>query len=261
MTVQELYQKVISLCPSPRPEHTCDGILYGNPDTEIKKAAVCFVATAEIIQKAIDANCNLIICHEGLISGDESDYGEFYQTIIDKKYKLLDDSGMTVLRLHDHAHLADPDFIHEGFLRKLGLELEERDKPESFAVCRYVLKDPIQLSDLVKRIRENITHSPIGVIGNQDITVKSFMMCLGSVNNRRIERMYVRNTDLFIGGEANELGQMEFVREAAFFGEKRALLLLGHCGSEYSGMEYMSSYLSKWIPTEFLHVGAVYQFV
>ena len=261
MTVREFYQKILDLCPEARPERTCDGVLCGDPDAEIKKAGVCFVATAEIIQMAIDAGCNLLICHEGLFSGDDSDYGEYYQVVIDKKQALIAESGMTILRLHDHAHLADPDFIHEGFLRKLGLEFAEREKPESFAVSRYVLKEPIALSELAKLIRERVTHCPVGLIGCPDVTVRSFMMCLGHVNNRRIERMYVRDTDLFIGGEADELGQMEFVREAAFFGEKRAMLLLGHCGSEFSGMEYMAEYISRWFPAEFLHVGSVYTFV
>ncbi len=261
MTVSELYEKIRSLCPQPRGGSTADGVVCGSPDTEIKKAAVCFTATAEIVQQAIDAGCNLIICHEGLFSGDDSDYGAYYQRVIDGKQALLDDSGMTVLRIHDHAHLADPDFIHEGFLRKLDLPLAEREKPESFAVSRYVLADPIPLANLIERIRQRITHGPVGLIGPLDLTVRSFMMCLGNVNNRRIERMYLRDTDLFIGGEANELGQMEFVREAAFFGERRSLLLLGHCGSEYSGMEYMAEYIGRWVPSVFLHVGAVYRFI
>ena len=68
-----------------------------------------------------------------------------------------------------------------------------------------------------------------------------------------------KDCDLFITGEVGEVKVLEYVRDMCFFGNKKAVLVLGHFGSEYAGMRLLADTLrEKGIDAEYLHGGEVY---
>lgn len=66
MTVKEIIDGIIKKTGmEPLPENkTCDHLMTGSYDMEVTKIVTTFMATVEVIQKAIEVGANFIITHE-----------------------------------------------------------------------------------------------------------------------------------------------------------------------------------------------------
>ncbi len=102
-------------------ENTVDTCKAGDPEREVKKVAACFIATPEVIKNAAAWGADLLITHEPTyyehydnLAGREGD------PVILAKQRLIEQSGMTLWRFHDHLHGRLPDGIIEGELGRLG---------------------------------------------------------------------------------------------------------------------------------------------
>jgi len=167
---------------------------------------------------------------------------------------------MVIVRYHDHAHLSEPDFIHAGFIRDLGLDIKNLDHTD-FGVNPYELPEPMTVVDLAKLIREKIGVANPHIVGNRNKVVKKIFLGLGWVNSSGIEKMLLPECecDLMITGENNEVFDCEYLRDAVYFGADKAMIMLGHCGSEYSGMRYLAEWMTeRFGPTEYIHSGGLY---
>lgn len=239
-------------------ETTCDGLIAGDPEKEVKKVAACFKLTAELIEKAAAEHFDMIITHEPTFS--QGDRKRDLNAIDQKKRGLLDSTGIAVYRFHDHAHNSEPDYIHAGFLQALGLHIDHKFPRESLGVCRYIFQEKFTVRQLCQLIREKLDPAFIGIVGDPDVAAETVCLGLGGVGLAQISCLMEPGCDVFITGETDELFACEYVRDACYFGEKKAVILLGHCGAEYAGMRYLAGHLNETlIPTEYLHCGEVYQ--
>lgn len=237
-------------------EPTCDGLIAGDPEKEVKKLAVCFKLTAELVAKAAAEHFDMIVTHEPTFS--QGDRKRNLNTIDQKKRDLLDSTGITVYRLHDHAH-TEPDYIHAGFIRTLGLHIAHKYPRESLGICRYSFREKLTVRQLCQRIKETLDPNFVGIVGDPDLTAETVCLGLGGVGLEQISVLMEPGCDVFITGETDELFACEYVRDACYFGERKAVILLGHCGAEYAGMRYLAECLNDTLlPTEYLHCGEVY---
>jgi dinuclear metal center YbgI/SA1388 family protein len=68
MLLKEITSYLESLFPlSNQESYDNSGLIIGNPDQEIEKLLICVDVTIEVINEAIEKNCNLIISHHPLI--------------------------------------------------------------------------------------------------------------------------------------------------------------------------------------------------
>ena len=238
-------------------QHTCDGIIAGDPEKEIKKVATCFKLTAEVIDRAARGNFDMIITHEPVFSS--GDAREAAMPVDLKKWELLDQSKITVYRFHDHAHNTDPDYIHKGFINALGLDIAHKHPNESLGICRYELAQSLTVRQIAHLTQERLGAEFARVVGDPDVSVKTLCLGLGSVGMKQINVLFDPGCELFITGEVGEVCVCEYVRDACFFGHRKAVIVLGHCTSEYQGMSLLAQALNeKLIHTEHLHGGEVY---
>lgn len=244
---------------SERFDPTVDGLVAGDGNKEIQKLATCFKLTAELIQKAKELGIDMIISHEPLYT--TGDICENVNPIDIMKEKFLADSGIAVYRFHDHAH-CEPDYIHTGFFKALDLKIKEKFPRESLGVCRYVLEEKTTVRQLAEKIKRCLNLEVVRIVGNDDFSVETVCLCLGSSNLQRVEKLYDPGCDLFITGEAGEVCVAENLRDACFFGIHKAMLIFGHYGSEYAGMRYLAEKLnSTLMDTVFLDGGEVFHIV
>lgn len=90
--------------------------------------------------------------------------------------------------------------------------------------------------------------------------MKSVCLGLGSVGFEQINKLIDPGCDLFITGEVGEICIDEYIRDACFFGEKKAIIILGHYSSEYAGMRYLAEKINETIaPAVYLDSGEVYR--
>ena len=255
--------KAIEICnlllnnAAERHEPTCDIINSGDGGREVKKAATCFKATAEVVAKAIDEGVDLLIMHEPLYSREHPTEEKLKYDKVKKE--MIDKSGIVIFRYHDHAHLSEPDFIHEGYIRTLGLDCT-RLPGGSFGVLPYELAQPTTVRGLAKLSGEKLGVKNPHIIGDPSLPVKKVMLGLGWVNSGAVERLLDSDCDVMVTGENNEVFDCEYMRDAVYFGAKKAIIMLGHCGSEYAGMRYLAEWMTeRIIPTEYIHCGGLYR--
>ena len=236
MKAKELYESLFEGVVSVM-DPTCDGLIEGDENAEIKKVGTCFKLTAPLIDKAVAEGINVIITHEPA-------------------------SGITLYRYHDHAHHREDDIIHAGFISSLGLNIVKKYPMEGLGVRRYEFEEKLTPRTLAKLIREKLNVDCIRIVGDCDIELKTVYLGLGGVGMPQIDKLFNPGGDIFITGESNEVCVEECVRDACYYGEKRAIMLLGHYSSEYAGMRLLAEKLNgKGIDAVFLEGGEVYKSV
>ncbi len=245
-------------------EHTCDHLHYGHPDDEIRKVAVVFKITLDNLCQAAQAGANLIITHEplyplydGPIAPDE------YDPAVRALHKALISSGMAVFRLHDHAHLYSVDFIHMGYIERLGLPIQYMYEPLRLGFRQYGLARAMTMREIAALSEKHISMPHPRMAGNPDAPVTKITLALGGVGSYAYTTLRDTDTELFITGETDELGSAFYANEAASLGLNKNLLVLGHCESEQFGMEYLARWLHEQLPeleTQFFLSGPTYQY-
>jgi putative NIF3 family GTP cyclohydrolase 1 type 2 len=121
MNVREVVEIVLALNGGRKFEKTCDQLIEGNWEHQVTGVVTTFMATVDVIRRAIAMGCNLIITHEptyftGL------DHIEWVKNdpVYKKKKALIDDNRISIWRYHDHMHSGSTDLIYEGLLKDLG---------------------------------------------------------------------------------------------------------------------------------------------
>ena len=257
MKAKELYESLFEGVVSVM-NPTCDGLIVGDENVEVIRVATCFKLTAELIDKAVEAGANVIITHEPTFAcGDKS--AEFFG--IDKlRYDKLVGTGITLYRYHDHAHHREDDIIHAGFISALGLNVVKKYPIESLGVRRYEFAESLTPRTLAKLVREKLGVDCIRIVGDCDIELKNVCLGLGAVGMPQINRLFDPGSDIFVTGEVGEVIVDEYVRDACYFGKKRAVMVLGHYSSEYAGMRLLADKLNgRGIDSLFLEGGEVYK--
>lgn len=235
---------------------TCDRLIAGDGEKEVGLVATCFKLTAEVLDKAIKSGVDMIITHEPtFLYGDDT---ENLNPVDEKKLKMLADSKIALYRFHDHAHYRTPDYIHEGFLRDVGLEIKEKLPPESLGVCRYLLKEKTTAKKLARLIKERLNLDTVRISGG-DLPVSSVTLGLGLVGGGQVEILSDPGSDVLITGEIGEVCALSHIKDMAFFGENKAVIILGHFGAEFAGMKLLADELCDLVPTVYLDCGEVFR--
>ncbi|MBK7133393.1 MAG: Nif3-like dinuclear metal center hexameric protein [Bacteroidales bacterium] len=138
------------------------GLQIGKADTEITSALIALDVTEEVIDEAINSNCNLVVSHHPLLFGgikkisDSSLVGRII-------YKCID-NGIAVYSAHTNL-----DIFHNGVSRKMAEKLELKDikvlSPLEHRLLKLVTYIPVSHLD---RVRAALFEAGAGVIGNYD---------------------------------------------------------------------------------------------
>lgn len=253
MKVKEIMNRLFEWTPS---ERACgsDRLIYGDDNKDVKKAAVCCIATYDVIKKAAEWGADFIISHERTFHTPANQTEAFDIDI--RKREILEHAGITVYQFHDHAHFTDSDKIIEGVLKKLGW------KGAFDGHKQFLLDVTKSVDEIITDIEKNLELKNIRIVGDKNNIVKNVAMPVGAwLPEEIISLINKPEVDMVITGEITEYSVCEYVRDVAASGEKKTLLLLGHMGSEKSGMEYICNYLSDTIDdVEFKYIdcGEVY---
>ncbi len=260
-SIRHVIDKVISFLPGYDPAHTVDLFNEGNPDQTCTGLVSTFVASWEVIQRAAELKCNLIISHEPLYFQAEC---ETYDSSLDpiriaKRQGILQ-RGLVVWRFHDYIHRMNPDGITLGVLRRLGWDhLLPPSRP-------YIIShEPDTLGQLCTEIKSKLSIDGIRVVGRDTVICKRIAVLLGAPGWAAHHQLLMRDdVDVLITGESREWETYEYVRDAVAMGKNKALIVLGHCPSEEYGMEYCAEWLRTRIadlPVHFIPAGTSYKTV
>ena len=245
MTVQQVIDTILSAVPGDRLPDTVDTLKSGRPEMVVTGIATTFIATRAVLQQAKELAANLVITHEPTFYNhrDERE-GLEGDPVYEAKRAFLAENGIAVWRCHDYWHRHQPDGILEGFARKL----EWKDYQDAEAPYRFWLP-PTTLRALAARVKEQTGATLLRVAGDPELPCRGGIAIPGACPwEWHHQALSQAGTDVLICGESAEWQACEYVRDAAAAGQRKGLIVLGHCNSEEAGMEYLAEWLRPRVP-------------
>ncbi len=247
MKINEIAQILYDWNPT---THACAGdrMVFGDGDSDVKRAAVCCIATPNVIRAAKEWGAELIVTHEPTFHKYESNTEN--DIVAQKKKELIEDAGIPIFRIHDHLHFSSYDRIIEGVIKKLGW----RGSFDGDKAFRF--DEEKSAKEMENDFRDRLGLKNIRICGAKEATVKTVAMCVGAWGDENVHAEFVKpEIDAVVCGEITEWKFCEYARDAYELGIKKPLFLLGHMGSEKSGMEFVCEYLCEQAKeVEFLYI-------
>jgi len=238
--------------------NTVDIIKEGNPETQVTGIVTCMFATMEVLKKAVEKNCNLIIAHEPLYY-NHLDRTEKFQkdSVFLTKKKFINDHNLVIWRFHDYIHRIQPDGIISGMVEKLGWEMNKvAGNPYKFSFA------PITLRAFLENLRKTFPQNTVNVVGDPSMKISGVMYVPGAAGtDRQIQALMDDGIQVVVAGEVPQWETYEYVRDAVAQGRKKAIVFVGHINSEEAGMKYGADWLKKFItnvPVIYIECGSSY---
>ena len=267
MKVREIVDRIIKktgVKPLP-PEKTCDKLMAGSYEQEVKKIAVTFMATVDVIKKAIAMGVELIITHEPTwFTGEDNTDWLDNDPVYLKKKELIDQADIAIWRFHDHMHMDPVDGIMRGFDKEIGWH-KYRMKPDSSFLGGkgdYCYQIPTTtLEELCNFFKEKLPMDVVQIIGDPEMKVERVGVLPGGASlglfteYHPMQLMYKRDLDVLICGEIVEWRLPAYVRDSWQLGIPKAILVLGHERSEEPGMKHLGEWMqdiADGIPVVFI---------
>ena len=249
---------IIKNTGAPTLPKTVDVIKAGDPQTAVKGIVTTMFATMEVMKKAVEMKCNLIIAHEPLYYNHLDETKQFQNDpVFLEKQQYIKDNGLVIWRFHDYIHMMKPDGISMGMIEKLGW----KKYTENGSLDRFTLPETT-LNELLKYLKQRFPGSAFYVIGDADMKVSKIAFDCGAPGSMaHIRDLQDKNTDVVIAGESPQWETYEYARDAVSQGRKKAVIFIGHINSEEAGMDYCATWLKgfiKDIPVQFVESGAAH---
>jgi len=243
-------------------EKTCDTVKAGDIEKELKKVAVAMFPTIDVLKAVIEWGADMLVVHEPT-------YYDHMDVITDNsvaiaKREIVEKSGLVIYRDHDHIHFETPDGIAEGELEYLGLtgtmEVCDHRRPRIFT-----MDTPLTALELAELIEEKLGVKNVRIAGERNKKATKVACCFGSVSPALGLELFEKDgTELMICGETSEWRLCEYARDSAALGYNRAVLALGHVGSERDGMRLMAKKFAENhkndFETKYFECGEVYSY-
>ena len=244
------------------------GFIFGDPEIEVSGVAVCWSPTLEVIGRARELNCNLVISHEPLFfqkrwSADVEaknvwfDEAEDDDKVVNRnRAAALKELGACVYRAHSNWDLTPEIGVRDALISLL--ELGPPIRLGRFTSVHEIA--PITVRDLAQRVRDRLGIPPVRVVGDPDREVTLIGTLYGGLGQmfNSPEELANLGAEALVAGEclaytlwnAKELGV--------------ALIEAGHGESENPGMRAMARWLAErleGVDVEFVDTGQPWSYV
>jgi len=241
------------------PERTNDRILYGPGEREVSSAVVVWQPTARVIHRARELACQLIVSHEPLFwrvrgneGGDVRD--EEAQA---KKERLLDESGITVIRCHDVWDRYPELGIAPSWAANLGFEdyrICDYWDGKIFALCEFEpAKKLVEVAQTIAERTAWLGQQAVTVMGDPDMEISRFTLNIGAWGGSFRHLKDARDRHGSQGAAITEFNWWTSPMWALDTGF--GLIGCNHGVSESPGMRSLAEYLGKVFPDlTFTHV-------
>lgn len=257
MKAIELYEHFKSRGDWVNWDNTCDGILWGDEETEVTGIAVCWTSNFHQLKTAKEKGCNLYVCHEPLYHYSER--GEMSHPNEGEKNKFLNESNMVVYRCHDFWDVMPEIGIVDSWSKFLGFT--ETPAANIRFYNAHDLPAGITLESLARQIAEKVAElgqDVVNYIGDPDKKVKRIAVGTGAITNYR--SMFSLGADvLLLTDDGTRLW------ESAVWSEDTGipLILVNHATAEEPGMRDLAAYLDKEfsVPVHLIPQGCLYKSV
>ncbi|MGK7389781.1 MAG: Nif3-like dinuclear metal center hexameric protein [Candidatus Cyclobacteriaceae bacterium M2_1C_046] len=136
------------------------GLLTGNPESEVEKVLITLDTTEDVVQEAIDKNCNLIISHHPIIfKGLKSLTGKNY---VERTVIKAIQNNIAIYAIHTNLDNVIAG-VNKKLAEKIGLKNLKILQPKQNMLNKLVTFIP---SDETEKVMESLHKAGAGNIGN-----------------------------------------------------------------------------------------------
>ncbi|MDQ5850744.1 MAG: Nif3-like dinuclear metal center hexameric protein [Chloroflexota bacterium] len=245
ITIQDAIDTIVSATAVAPLSDTVDTVKTGDPTRPLTGIVTTFMATGAVIARTAELGANFLITHEPTFYThlDETAWLQA-DAVYQAKRRLIDAHGIVIWRFHDYWHRTQPDGILMGVIERLGWKHEEAVQYPYVATIA-----PLSLAELAGQVKARLDIATVRVTGPDDLVCRRVGLLVGAPGGRmQMAALQRDDVDAIICGEINEWETSEYVRDAAFFGRPKGLIVVGHASSEEDGMAYLARWLRPHLP-------------
>lgn len=231
-----------------------DMILHGSTDKEITKVGVCWVATKNVIEKAIEKNINFIISHENAFYLASTSPHRLLLKSANEKRKMLDEHDISIYRCHDVWDCIPTYGVADTWAKDIGLDFMPRAVHEYHSYAE--VKEGITVLDVAKKVvhaTNKYGENGVQIIGNKQKKVRCVACGTGALTD--VFKMVKNGADLCI---VSDDGIDNWIAVQWAVDNDVALIIVNHAGCEIGGLKNMVTYLQEKFPylqSEYLEEG------
>jgi len=244
-TIQSVIDALVAAVPGAPFASTVDTLKAGDAAQPAVKAAVCFMATGEALERAVNLGANLVITHEPTFYNhlDQTDWLKG-DPVYEAKRAFIERHRLVVWRFHDYPHHLKPDGILTGMLQALGWEeLTAAGQSSEFVI------PPLSLREMAVQLRDRLGIATVRFVGNPDLVCERVALLPAARGaGKQIRALMGGAATVLITGEVAEWETSEYVRDANGAGLPRGLIVLGHAASEEAGMRWLTTWMQALVP-------------
>jgi len=186
MKARKLLEHFAAMAPWVDRTKSVDRVLIGDIDKEVKKVLVTWMGTTAAVEYAAEQGFDMMIVHEPIFWYHTDVLKEVLandarRESAEQKKKLIEDSGLVIIRNHDTWDTISGIGIADSLASFLGFEKEykpdEKDLPKGQEIERYHKRydiEPITFQELVNRVVQKtalIGQPYVEMVGNPDTPV------------------------------------------------------------------------------------------
>ena len=235
------------------PADTLDRFQAGAPDTPVRGVAVSMMPTLDVLRRAVEAGCNLVISHEPAFYNHRDDTAALQRendAVWAAKSRFIEENGLMLWRFHDIPHAQTPDAIREGMARELGWG-DFRDAGAGDDDEALFQLPPTTLSELARAIRDTLGARALCIVGDGSQRVSGVALSPGFAGFAKGRSWLQRSeVEALVIGEDFEWETAAYVADAVAAGQQKGLIVIGHIPSEQGGMKWSAAWIESILPKE-----------
>lgn len=279
MKHREVIEKILAYHPHIPDYKGCDDYKCGDPEAECRGIVTALVPTVDVIKKTAELGANLLIVHEPTFYTSKDDAGwfePFGNEVFEEKKRLLEETGITIWRDHDHMHCHQPDGIFTGVLKYLGWDKNVRVDFSCGGFAHFLTEIPeTTVGEICRHLIDTLNLNGLRYIGAPDAKVSRIAFVGHLYPNPALDaegeysvkiiKTLEEEVDVIIPGEIIEWTTVSYIRDAVQQGRAKAMINIGHFNWEELGMKYTREWLSELagdaVPVTYVPTGDAYSFM
>jgi len=217
------------------------GLMVGNPSQEINKVLLAVDVTAEVIDQAIQTDCQLLLTHHPMLLRGVHELGELTLkgNLVAKAIK----SGLAIFSAHTNADIAQG-----GVSQSLAKALELRNLAPLDAVSGHGIVgdvDEMKLIDYARKISRAIpaTAQGIRVAGDSEKLISRVGLVAGA-GDSFLGMAGLAGIDLFITSDLRHHPAQDFIEQSKLT-DGPALIDIAHWAAEWVWLDQAAAQLAS----------------
>ncbi len=261
MTAREVEAVVLDIAPLEYAmEGDPNGLLYGDPETEVTGLAVTWTPAVAVLREAACDGLNFVLTHEiPFFSSSES---KWYRTLPEDekpqnlaRRRILDEHGMVICRCHSNWD-GTPGGVMDSCAEMLGFT----EYAHHGQYCSTYELDPLTLAELADHAKLSLGVPQVRVAGDLGRVVSRVTLHYGGLAQtwHAVDEAVIAGADAIICGEALDYS----FRAAVDAGI--GMIETSHVSSENPGMREFARLLAGRLPdlpVRFIDAGMPWTFV